>query len=381
MITHVMLAMAVGLLAAPITSAQSARCRSCEPDEVRAAYRRTIAEELGRVRAEIARIRAARRAESDPEGAVAQALREVEEHLKESESHLRMMMSEHPDMVELNAAPRPEPAPRTKAFVAGQAPQGYLGVSLSGMSRTERRNAGVVHVYTDYPVLVSVEPGSPAAEAGLIAGDVLLAYNGEDVRSAGIAPGKLRPGMQLPVRIRRGSAIKDIVVTVEQRPRRFVRVWPDVTVSLNPEFGVPAIVQPPHPPRGPRTPRAPAMTGAPEGMPGEAFTLPLVEAGPFEGMFGISPILGAELTHMAEELREVFNVDRGVLVLNVAAGTPAERAGLRGGDVIVAADDQPISSPVELQRAMQRAMKPELRLEIVRKQKKEQVKRTVTLGW
>jgi serine protease Do len=84
---------------------------------------------------------------------------------------------------------------------------------------------------------------------------------------------------------------------------------------------------------------------------------------------------------MVEDLREVFNVDRGVLVLSVADGTPADRAGLRGGDVIIAVDDQPISRPVELQRVLRRLDKREVRLDVVRKQRKEQVRRTLTLAW
>ena len=387
MIERVLLALALGVVAGPMALAQQpSGCSACEPDDAREAYRRTIADELERARAEIARVHAARRAQTDPDGAVARALREVEDRLRASESQLRTMLRQQPGVGERKATSRADRAARERGVIVGETPKGYIGVSLSGTVRMEHTSSGMVHLYTEYPVLESVEPGSPAANAGLMAGDVLLAYNGEDVRNRGIALGKLRPGTQLPIRVRRGSNLKDVVVTVGQRPRSFVRAWPEVTMEL-PDVTMPAIVEPPRPPRPPRTPRAPGAAGAPavvvapEGVPGEASPPPLMVMAPFESMPLASPIAGAELTRMSEDLREVFNVDGGVLVLNVAPGTQAERAGLRGGDVIVAIDDRRISRPIELQRAMQRAEKSEVRLEVVRKQKKEQVRRTLTLAW
>lgn len=47
-------------------------------------------------------------------------------------------------------------------------------------------------------------------------------------------------------------------------------------------------------------------------------------------------LLGAEVTSVSGELGQYFGVDGGVLVSRVSDGTPADRAGLRPGDVIVA---------------------------------------------
>lgn len=47
-------------------------------------------------------------------------------------------------------------------------------------------------------------------------------------------------------------------------------------------------------------------------------------------------LLGAEVTSVSGELGQYFGVDSGVLVSTVFDGTPADRAGLRPGDVIVA---------------------------------------------
>ena len=55
--------------------------------------------------------------------------------------------------------------------------------------------------------------------------------------------------------------------------------------------------------------------------------------------------LGIQLAELTPELAEGFSLkeQKGVLVQDVMAGTPAERAGLRRNDVIVEFDGQPVS--------------------------------------
>jgi serine protease Do len=50
---------------------------------------------------------------------------------------------------------------------------------------------------------------------------------------------------------------------------------------------------------------------------------------------GANRVAGAELRAVDEALGAYFGVSRGVLVLNVSPGTPAQRTGLVPGDVIV----------------------------------------------
>jgi membrane-associated protease RseP (regulator of RpoE activity) len=69
-------------------------------------------------------------------------------------------------------------------------------------------------------------------------------------------------------------------------------------------------------------------------------------------VFGMRAVAGAELAPLNDELAEYFGATDGVLVLNAAERTPAERAGLRGGDVIVRAGDTPVRTIAELRRAI-----------------------------
>jgi S1-C subfamily serine protease len=106
--------------------------------------------------------------------------------------------------------------------------------------------------------------------------------------------------------------------------------------------------------------------------------MPPAAAGPvIWGPSATSAIAGAEIVRLNEALGETFGVKSGVLVLNVGSGTPAERSGLRGGDVIVSANGNPVAAPQAMSLAVRRARDRQVSLEIVRKSKKQ----TVVLRW
>jgi membrane-associated protease RseP (regulator of RpoE activity) len=70
---------------------------------------------------------------------------------------------------------------------------------------------------------------------------------------------------------------------------------------------------------------------------------------------GMNAVAGAQLAELNPGLAEYFGTGDGVLVLNARAGTPAARAGLQAGDVIIRAADAPVNSIPELRRAVERA--------------------------
>lgn len=117
----------------------------------------------------------------------------------------------------------------------------------------------------------------------------------------------------------------------------------------------------------------------------------LIEDGKIEHAY-----LGVEMATIDDTLAETFNlpVDQGVLVMRVHDGSPADRAGVKGGttpvvvdgesyllggDVITKADDEPIESGDELGNVVaSKNPGDELELEINRKGETETI--TVTLG-
>ncbi|MGH7448720.1 MAG: PDZ domain-containing protein [Longimicrobiales bacterium] len=83
--------------------------------------------------------------------------------------------------------------------------------------------------------------------------------------------------------------------------------------------------------------------------------------------FGMRAVAGAEMTSLNADLAEYFGVTDGVLVLNAHAGTPAARAGLRGGDVIQRVGDMPVRSISELRSAIERAHGGDVMLRVLRR--------------
>jgi serine protease Do len=93
-------------------------------------------------------------------------------------------------------------------------------------------------------------------------------------------------------------------------------------------------------------------------------------------------VAGAEVLRLTADLRGVLGLDvrDGVFVVQVARSTPAERAGLRQGDVLLRAGGVTLSSPLALQRAVAAAADAGaggIRIELLRAKQP----RTVEMRW
>lgn len=291
----------------------------------------------------------------------------------------------------------PTPAAPSTGGRQGRPPSGWVGISFSGPSRTWYGKQGLVIYHYDYPVVVSVEPGSPAERAGLEAGDTVLAYDGADIRKRQIPLGQqLKPGRRLVVRVRRDGVTRDIPVAIERRPSSFAPTYAVVAPAAPAAPATPAPTVAPE--RGPRIRRSrdgvelpdvervmvvPHMPDLPALAPRAEVTPPAppaaaVAPAPTTVFFNTTwAVAGAEVARMTAGLRDVFGVNGGVLVLNVAAGSPAAGSGLRSGDVILRVNDEPVNSPLALQRAVQECQTRSARVELVRKKRNERL----TLRW
>jgi S1-C subfamily serine protease len=81
-----------------------------------------------------------------------------------------------------------------------------------------------------------------------------------------------------------------------------------------------------------------------------------------------SRVAGAEFRRLTPELAEYFRgADHGLLVLRVLSDTPAARLGLRGGDVVLAADGRPLEDVEALRERFARSPRAPVELTWVRR--------------
>jgi PDZ domain len=246
---------------------------------------------------------------------------------------------------------------------AGGRLPGWIGITLAARSQVETRDGDVYWKFFEHPRIVSVDPSSPAERAGVRQGDLLLAYDGQDVRREIAMNRVLQPGrvVRLRLRAQRDDGIREVPVKVA--PVRFVfREWDDKGNEIV---------------RLPRTPRPPEGAWSivtPE--PGARAMAATPTPGPLI-VTRITALAGARMETITPGLGEAIGVDRGVLVIFVAPGVPAAESGLSDGDVILKADGRDVSSVRELQHMMASAEEKAIRLDVARKGKIRQV----TLRW
>ncbi len=279
------------------------------------------------------------------------------------------------------AAPTPEPAPRSRpgsAYVQGEAPpppergatpDGWLGIHYVCEIETWTKNRELFVRHFGYPLVASVEPGSPADRAGIEAGDTIIAYNNEDVNGRVLSLTKLlKPGSKLNMRVRRTRKTLDFPIVVARRSLYspdIGAIAPNVLVEVDSVTGLARRVTirratttrplPQYVVVDPATP-SPAVAPLPA-LPPMAVTWSTTTA-----------LAGAEVARVSPDLGESFGVEHGVLVLSIGANTPAARAGLRGGDVITKVDGRDVTTPSQFKRALQ-AADGEVKLTVVRKRK------------
>lgn len=207
------------------------------------------------------------------------------------------------------------PAPRARnvnTFVFTRQGGGYLGVSVVEIDSDRAKS---LKLREERGVQINnVAEGSAAAKAGLKPDDVVQEYNGQRVegyqqflRMVSETP----VGRKISLGIIRNGAPLMVTAVVEPRPAHEGGV----------EFNLgPIAPMPPMPP---------------------SVNLPDL---PRVNMLWRTSVLGVETESLNTQLAEYFGVKQGVLVRMVSAGSHAERAGIKAGDIIVKADGKTVET-------------------------------------
>ncbi|HUH12981.1 MAG TPA: PDZ domain-containing protein [Longimicrobiales bacterium] len=86
--------------------------------------------------------------------------------------------------------------------------------------------------------------------------------------------------------------------------------------------------------------------------------------------FGEKAVAGARFEEIGPQWRHAFGVERGLMVIDVAPGTLAARAGLRPSDVVIGAGGSAISTVAELRARLEAAGRDGVAIEVVREKKR-----------
>jgi serine protease Do len=182
-------------------------------------------------------------------------------------------------------------------------------------------------------VIEDVRPESPAASAGLRAGDVVVAFDGERIRSVRQFSRLVQetpPGRRVTASIVRDGKRSDLAVTPD-RPdrgdtfRRLERDW-DALID--------------------REALREQLRRMPEQLPIPEFRMD------FPGLARAR--LGMTVDDLTPQLAGYFGAKEGVLVTAVTEETPAARGGLKAGDVIISMNGETVRTRAGLQRLVAR---------------------------
>lgn len=255
----------------------------------------------------------------------------------------------------------------------GPRPPGYLGLNLR--LRGELING---QLKSQGNFVTSVEPGSPAERAGMRSEDRVLSIAGLDALEQMPDIGaQLIPGRAMTVRVERDGARQEYTLTVARRPEGFGDSCADLARELEP-MRIAGPGQFLFEDTGPGIRRLFVRQREPAD-PSEVPTEVRIEIYTPGGAASGAPsfFAGAVFRMLDADWGEVLGVRQGVIVGDVATGSPAALSGLKGGDVITAVGRSPVATPVTLVQILNTMVEREAVLSVVRAKEKK----SITLKW
>lgn len=197
----------------------------------------------------------------------------------------------------------------------GEARRGWLGVKIRSVTDDMAESLGMKE--STGALIESVTPDGPAAKSGIADGDIILKFDGHDitnVRSLTRAVAQTPVDKSVSVDILRKGQPKTIQVAVG-------RLMDDDKKDAK---------------------KTPDDKGSPD--------KPLVS----------SPLLGLKLVPLDDALRAKFKIDpkvKGILVQEVDPQSPAAQKGVRVGDVIVEAAQDPVTAIADIAASVEKVKK------------------------
>lgn len=224
-----------------------------------------------------------------------------------------------------------------------------IGASIRDVGESDRQRTGVV--------VEEVQPGRGAEKAGLRKADIITRFDGEDVRSVRQFSRLVQEtpaGRTVSVTVQRDGKSTELKMTPEDAPRAGIFIDGD---RLSRSFD------------------AQRFNDQMGRLNDRLRDLPFDLDPGFDFSTGGRPRLGVTVEPLTPQLAAYFGAKEGVLISSVADDSPASRAGLKAGDVILSVNGQNISSRGDLTRVVSgTGSNADITIGIVRDRKESTVK-------
>jgi serine protease Do len=245
---------------------------------------------------------------------------------------------------------------------------GYLGVQTKEINRDNFATFGLKDVRG--VAVEKVMENSPAAAAGMQDNDVIVKLNGEEITSSRKLTrliSEIAPDHQVSLTVLRNGREKDIKATLGKRE------WPKFE-NGNFSVEVPEIDKLKLEKQLKELPELKKLEGLKAWQNGDA---PMVfgdgDGKNFVWRTGARRQLGVSAYPLTKQLSESMGVDGGVLISDVRADSPAAKAGLKAGDIIVEAGGKPVKNNMDLIRAVSDKKEGDIQLTIVRDKNRQTI--------
>ncbi len=236
----------------------------------------------------------------------------------------------------------------------------YLGVQTEEITKDNFAKYGLREVRG--VAIEKVIEGSPAEKAGFQGGDVIVRFNNEEVTSVRKLTrllGEVAPDHQAKLIVIRSGGERELTATLAKRPTpKFEEGG----------FGV----------------TAPQLQRLPFPPPADMPSLPRMEAvpptpgtnEPFVWRTGSGRRIGVGVSTLTKQLSDHFGVTSGVMINEVRADSPAAKAGLKAGDIIVEVEGKEVKGEIDLIRAIAEKKEGDVTLTIVRDRNRQTIRVT-----
>ncbi len=196
----------------------------------------------------------------------------------------------------------------------GSVDRGWLGVVIQDVDKELALSFGLKK--PQGALIAQLDPKGPGKKSGLMVSDIILSFNGQAIQQSSDLPhivGPIKPGTQVPATVMRKGKKKSLKITIGSRKH------PERVTSASPEQGK------------------------------------------------VESRLGVVVLDLNEEQREFVGGD-GVVIMEIDSESPAAKAGLQIGDVLVQLGFEDIVSIEQFRKVEKRlsANKP-LPLRVIRK--------------